>query len=332
MKLAPVKNTALAVSLFIASAFTAAAQDGKAKRSTEQQVLDRFAGEWKTVVTNKTAGTTGTSSPSRTWTRDGKGTVLHEESIDLATGAEFPALWRYYPEKRVYRFAMLMPNGWTTIDGTWDEKSATMTWKGKDAWGNPGSGIHRFIDKDNSEWTYVIKNPEGEMLADMSAKQTRLTAEDKKERAGAPVPKRTAEQEVLGHFVGEWRQSGETNGQASSSMGSISWSRGGKGTVIHHDGVSTTTGSESVFIWVYDPENKVYRHAFLFQQGWSVGEGQWDEKSQTMKWHKDTNSWGNSGSGSQRVIDKDHSEWTYVINNPARKVVMDLSGKISREK
>jgi len=332
MKSAPVKNTALAISLVAASAFTAAAQDDKAKRSTEQQVLDRFAGEWKTVVTNKTAGTAGTRFPSRTWSRDGKGTVLHEESIDLATGNELPALWRYDPEGRVYRFTMLTQNGWTIIDGTWDEKSATMTWKGKDAWGNPGSGIHRFIDKDNSGWTYVIKNPEGEVLADMSAKQTRLTASGKKERAGAPVPKRTAEQEVLAHFVGEWKETIETNGKTSSSMVLKSWSRGGKGTVIHHDGVDTPTGEESAMIWVYDSENKVYRHAFLFPQGWSVTEGRWDEKSKTMKWHKATNSWGFSGSGSQRVIDKDHSEWTYVLKDPAGTVVVDMSGKVSREK
>ena len=180
------------------SAFNATAQDDKAKpkRTAEQEVLDRFAGDWKTVVTNKTAGTTETSFQSRSWSRDGKGTVFHEESIDPATGTEFPALWRYDTENEVYRFAMLFPNSWAIIEGTWDEKSQTMTWsKNIDGWGNRGSGIHRFIDKDHAEWTFVVKNSEGVVVAELSAKQTRLKATgDKKAKADAPLPKRTAEQ------------------------------------------------------------------------------------------------------------------------------------------
>ncbi len=55
-------------------------------------------------------------------------------------------------------------------------------------------------------------------------------------------------------------------------------------------------------------------------------------KARAMTWHDYTNSWGGSGSGVDQFIDNDNSKWTYVGKNAEGKVVLELSGKVSRRK
>lgn len=100
--------------------------------------------------------------------------MIHQNDIDLSNGSETPCVWHYDAENKVYRLAALLPNGWLVVGGTWDEKSQTMTWdKYSNSSGFSGSGVHRFIDKDHAEWTFVAKNPQGEVVLKLSGKQIR---------------------------------------------------------------------------------------------------------------------------------------------------------------
>ncbi|MBM4072408.1 MAG: DUF1579 domain-containing protein [Planctomycetes bacterium] len=145
------------------------AQDAP-KRSAELQVLDRFLGEWETVVTTKGTGEKSTSIQSRKWSREGK-FVLSEEQ-DVSTKKESHFLITYDSKGKQYRACFINDECTVPFLGTWDEKAQTMTWKSSDvAWKH--HGIERFIDKDHVEWTMTFTNPEGKVVLELSAKQTR---------------------------------------------------------------------------------------------------------------------------------------------------------------
>ena len=56
--------------------------------------------------------------------------------------------------------------------GTWDESTKTMRWKSSDI-AFRHDGVHRFVNKDLVEWTMTVTSPEGKIVLEMSAKQTR---------------------------------------------------------------------------------------------------------------------------------------------------------------
>ena len=89
---------------------------------------------------------------------------------------DFLSLLTYDPHAKVYRnwyfdAGGAMPRG--SMNGTWDEKSRTMTWSGTDEDGNKTVGKTKIIDKDTHEWTVVVTNPAGKVVLDLSAKNTR---------------------------------------------------------------------------------------------------------------------------------------------------------------
>jgi hypothetical protein len=146
------------------------AQDSS-KRSAELQVLDRlFIGDWETVVTIKGTDEKSTSIQSRKWSREGK-FVLSEEQ-DLSTKKESHFLITYDSKGKQYRACFINDEVTVPILGTWDEKSQTMKWKSPDV-AFKHDGIHRFIDKDHVEWTMTVTSPEGKVVLELSAKQTR---------------------------------------------------------------------------------------------------------------------------------------------------------------
>jgi hypothetical protein len=155
-------------------------------RPAELQVLDRFAGTWKTVVTTKTSGQTSTSVDfvTRVWSDDGKGLFLVESAkpklddpVSHSQGA-----WTYDPTGKVYRLTLMMRE-WTLMStATWDDKTRTMTFRHTNSSGHTGSSVHRFIDKDRAEWSAVVKNDEGKVVMEMSAKQTRVIGDAAKSK------------------------------------------------------------------------------------------------------------------------------------------------------
>jgi hypothetical protein len=140
-------------------------------RSAELQVLDRlFIGDWETVVTVKGTDEKSTSIQSRKWSREGK-FVLSEER-DLSTKQESHFLITYDSKGKQYRACFINDEATIPILGTWDEKSQTMKWSSP-AVAFKHDGVHRFIDKDHVEWTMTVTSPEGKVVLELSAKQTR---------------------------------------------------------------------------------------------------------------------------------------------------------------
>jgi len=145
------------------------AQDGP-KRSAELQVLDRYIGDWETVVTAKGTDEKSTSIESRKWSREGK--FVLSEKQDVSTKKEAHFLITYDSKGKQYRACFINDEFTVPLLGTWDEKGKTMKWKSSDV-AFKQDAIHRFIDKDNVEWTMTVTSPEGKVALELSAKQTR---------------------------------------------------------------------------------------------------------------------------------------------------------------
>ena len=163
--------TSIALTICITASLPGAvsAQDAS-KRSAELQVLDRFIGDWETVVTAKGTDEKSTSVQSRKWSREGK-FVLSEEQ-DLSTKKEAHFFITYDSKGKQYRACFINDEFTVPLLGTWDQKSQTMQWKSSDV-AFKHDGVHRFIDKDHVEWTMTVTSPEGKVVLELSAKQTR---------------------------------------------------------------------------------------------------------------------------------------------------------------
>lgn len=148
---------------------TAKAQDAP-MRSAELQVLDRYIGDWETVVTAKGTEEKFTSIESRKWSREGKFVLSENHDISVKKEAHF--LITYDPKGKQYRACFINDEFTVPLLGTWDEKTQTMKWRSSDVAFKHDS-VHRFIDKDNVEWTMTVTSPEGKVVLELSAKQTR---------------------------------------------------------------------------------------------------------------------------------------------------------------
>lgn len=147
---------------------TAGADDAP-KRSPELQVLDRYAGDWDVVSTTGT-GEKGATSERRTWSR--QGTFLMADIQGQAPNHEAHFLITYDPKGKVYRSCFINQEFTVPLVGTWDEKAQAMRWKSPDI-EFKHDAVNRFVDKDTIETRMTVTSPEGKVVFEMSAKQTR---------------------------------------------------------------------------------------------------------------------------------------------------------------
>jgi hypothetical protein len=157
-----------ALAVFI-SASVLSAGDARV-RSPELQVLEYLIGDWETVVTVKETGEKSTSIQTRKWSRDGK-FVLSEE-LDVSSKMESHFLVTYDSTAKKYRACFMNEGATVPLLGTWDENKKTMTWRSTDV-AFKHEAVHRRVSEDLVEWTMTVTNPEGKIVLDLSAKQTR---------------------------------------------------------------------------------------------------------------------------------------------------------------
>jgi hypothetical protein len=156
--------------LMTASLPGSVAAEDTPKRSAELQVLDRYLGEWETTITNKATGEKINTIQSRKWSREGK--FILSEDQDVGTKRESHFLMTYDAKSKQYRACFINDEFTVPLLGTWDEKARVMTWKSSDV-AFKHAAVHRFLDKDTVEWTMTVTSPEGKVVLELSAKQTR---------------------------------------------------------------------------------------------------------------------------------------------------------------
>lgn len=147
--------------------------DDNTQRTPEFQVLDHFVGNWDLQVTETLIGGDPASYKStsiRTWSLGG-GFIRFE---DVATGRpETHILMTYDPEENKYPAVFMSGPSRFNITGTWDESTRVMSFTGTLPDGNRLSSTHRFVSKSKAEVSAVITDPDGEVVAKVSHKQTR---------------------------------------------------------------------------------------------------------------------------------------------------------------
>ena len=140
----------------------------------ELKILNRWAGDWNVDVKFEPARWTPEGS-EKTETKESKwilqNTFLEEIRHDSKPSiGEHRALTGFDMRKRLYRTWYFDSNGnRNTASGTWDEKTATMTWMSDLDTGGQLRATDRFIDADTHEYSIVIKRPDGELLMDGQA-------------------------------------------------------------------------------------------------------------------------------------------------------------------
>ncbi len=172
----PIRPFAMLVVLV--GATTVLAQDAK-QPPPELKILGGMVGVWEEVMTNKptelmpTAGKS-TSVTKKAWSLDNR--FVRMEGVWEPAKTQFLSLATYDPISKEYRnwyfdSAGIMPRG--TLHGAWDDAAKTITWTGEDEFGNKSRGVTKFVDEDTHEWTLVMTDPNGKVIIDVQARNTR---------------------------------------------------------------------------------------------------------------------------------------------------------------
>jgi hypothetical protein len=172
------RHSALAVAFLLALCALQQVRADDPKPPPELQVLETI-GTWDEVMSNKASEWLpkpgqSTSVTKKTWFLGGK--FVRMEGVSEPTKIEFLSLLAYDPEVKAYRNWFFdsggaMPRG--SVLGTWDAKTRTITWAGTDEAGNKVTGKTTYTDKNNQEWTLLIKSPDGKVMLDIAGKCTR---------------------------------------------------------------------------------------------------------------------------------------------------------------
>lgn len=162
--------------LFCTALETASAQ--APAKPAELKVLDRLVGKWRYEWESKPTeaepkGSKGAGTSVNEWSLDGW-FQQHKGKGDNP-GYEILEVWTYDAPTKTYRAWGFMAPGANHYEatGTWDEKSNTLSYKGKGPGDVTTLSTMRFIDKDNRVGTRVAKDAMGKLVQDTTFKLTR---------------------------------------------------------------------------------------------------------------------------------------------------------------
>jgi hypothetical protein len=155
---------------------------------------------------------------------------------------------------------------------------------------------------------------------------------------GQDPPKRSAELQVLNHFVGTW-DFDVTNTPATGAAitGKTSetrtWTLGGKFVQFENPQTGKPDEPEFQMLVTYDPTTKTYPGVLMNGSGRALVDGTWDEAAKTMTF-KGTFSDGSGGTFSftNRFIDADHCEASGTMRDASGKVFLEQTQKQTRRK
>ena len=151
-------------------------------KPSELKVLDRLAGTWRYEWESKPTegdrkgnplGSKGSGTSTNEWILGGW-FQQHKGKGDKPPH-EIHEIWTYDAHTKTYRAWGFMAPGANHYEstGTWDEKTNTLTYKGKGPGDVTAVSTMRFLDKDNRVGTRVAKNAAGKIVQDTLFKLTR---------------------------------------------------------------------------------------------------------------------------------------------------------------
>jgi hypothetical protein len=141
------------------------------------KVLERFVGTWEDQITLKQSpwtpeAKTGTGTVVAKWALDGR--FLELRSASKLDGTQGLTLMGHDMNTDSLRAWSFHSHGYNYIGtGTWDEKTRTINWSGELGQGMKMTSFDRFIDDDNREWQFVIKDDTGQVVFEIAGKSKR---------------------------------------------------------------------------------------------------------------------------------------------------------------
>jgi hypothetical protein len=169
-------------SIVLTSSAVADGPQGPSKDVPELQVLNHWVGTWDVELAVKPnadlpKGGRAKGTAAAAWVLDGR--FLQQTSASEA-GEGLPAmqvttLMTYDPRKKVYRNWAFFSTGFVSeSEGTWDEKSRTMTSTSRDAESGTATTIKATFAEDGTEtWSIVTRDREGKAVNETTGKNTR---------------------------------------------------------------------------------------------------------------------------------------------------------------
>ena len=167
--------------LLSAGARAADYQQKPATDVLELQPLSQYAGNWETELTIKNTenpqGVKTTGSSVGEWIHGGR-FLRQTWSVNAADGVlafNGSSIRTYDPRKKSYRTWNFDSTGNTEeSQGAWNPKERTLTWKVAE---NNSGGItiikSTFPEDGKESWSILVKDGDGEIVADVSGKSTR---------------------------------------------------------------------------------------------------------------------------------------------------------------
>ena len=154
-------------------------------------------------------------------------------------------------------------------------------------------------------------------------------------------PGRSAELQVLDHFLGTWdhevtitrfNELGQRVETKNTDVDTRKWSAGGTFLIIENSlGMKKDPDvPELIMMITYDPETHTYPGCLMSGPFRAFLTGIWHERTQTMYWRgRDLDE--NRRMGKHRFIGKDRAEASLVITNPASTKTAHPFGKLKVE-
>lgn len=334
-------GAAVVGSVVLLLAASANAQDPGAPGSPEWKVMERFIGKWNLDLVQHPAEWTPkeTRSTGTTVNEWVLGRRFQQHQARRNPGAiETFEMFMYDPQKKCYRHWHFDSQGSTLeMSAQWDPATTTMNYQMEPLPGFRGDLAIRFIDKDNRESTFVVKDQDGKVYLNLKGKMTRDKGVPPPAVKGvvAPPPPKPQELMLLERYLGTWdtethRRAAEWTPKPSRTTGTVTNAWVLDGRFMQQKGAESD-GREHIQMRTFDPQKKQYRVWHFDSAGFADSlDGQWNETARTMTWQAERN--GITTTNRVHFPDNDTISWHVLARSAKGKVFSDMEGKFKRRR
>ena len=146
------------------------------KHPDKRKVLERFVGTWDHVITIKPPGAPESKHQTvseRSWSMGE--TYLHFAEVNRLEPDrnEFQMLLTYDPAKEAYSGVIMDGTSRSTVESTWSEETATMSFVATNEGGYRLKYSLRFVSADRAEAEGAFHDPDGNVVVGIEWVQTR---------------------------------------------------------------------------------------------------------------------------------------------------------------
>lgn len=307
----------------------------------EMKVLEKLVGTWKVEHVGKVpekAPSTGIIKA-----RPVLGGRFVQQTGDVAPGEpDQIGMYTYDSTRKTYCYWFFHSSGFfVDSTGTWNESSHTFTFTNRPYNGATGVITVHFLDEATYDWSIINKDARGEVVYHIEGKAVR------QQTAVSEIPparEATTTQQspelripVLDQLTGNWRLTGtlfkaEWTPQQTPLNETASCGRILAGRFIATYLMPPGGTPHHLVLKTYDAQRKSYRR-WDFNANGQTSEhlGQWDAAAKTMTWSQTTGE-GLTSTVTDRYVDADTQEWSFVIKDRNGKLCFHLDGKGTRVK